>query len=385
VENSQWRGPDRDGFYPDKNLLTEWPEKGPDIIWSYEDLGIGYTTVAVTSDKIYTTGTIDSTSYIYALDLDGNLLWKKDYGKAWMVNFPGVRSTPLIYGNNGYLLSGRGLLICFDTENGTTIWSKDLYNDFDGRQIRFGITENLLIDGDKLFCTPGGENANIIALNKDSGELIWRSKGVGEPSAYCSPIMIEIDGKKYFITITAKSALSLDLETGEVIWSHDLDYPDGIHGNTPVYHDGYLFCMNGWGAGSRMLKMINDGTAVEEVWRSTLFDLEHGDVILMEGNIYGTDYTTKHFSCVDWKTGVVKDSIKDFSPGSVVTADGMIYLYAYAGDVVLVKPKPEGFDIISSFKAPGEKRDHLAHPVIKDGRLYIRYANTLVAYNISQI
>jgi len=382
-EISQWRGPDRDGIYPEKNLLKEWPEDGPEIIWQFDELGTGYTTVAVTSEKVYSTGTFDSTSYIFAFDHTGELLWKTEYGYAWMVNFPGARSTPLIYGDLGYLLSGRGKLVCFDADDGNIVWEKDLYKDFGAVEIKFGITENLMIDGDILFCTPGGKEYNVVALNRITSDVIWKSKALGEPSAYCSPRMFEFKGKKYYSTITAKSIICLDPSNGDLIWSHDLLFPHGIHGNTPLYHDGFIFAMNGWEWGSVMLKINEAGDGVEEAWKSNLFDLEHGDVMLMNGNIYGTDYTTKHFSCVDWYTGKVKDSVKEFAPASVVAAEGLIYSYTYAGDVVLIKPKPDGFDIISSFKGPGVKRDHLAHPVIKDGRLYIRYNDALRVYDIS--
>ena len=384
TEISQWRGPNRDGFYPDKNLLSEWPEEGPELLWTYEDLGNGYSTVAVTRKKIFTTGMFDSTSYIIALDHEGKLLWKKEFGFSWTTNFPGTRSTPLIYDGLGYVLSGLGKLVCFNIEDGDLLWSKNLYNEFLAREVRFGMTENLLIDGDKLFCTPGGELANVVALNPKNGDVIWQSAGNGEPSAYCSPRMIEINGKKFLITITANSIISLDPENGNLIWSHDLNFPHGIHGNTPVYNDGYIFAMNGWGHGSVMMKINEKGHSIEEVWRSNLFDLEHGDVMLIGENIYGTDYTTRHFSCVDWKTGKVKDSIKEFAPGTVISADGMIYCYSYKGDIALIKPKQNGFDIVSSFKAPGVKRDHIAHPVIDNGKLYIRYDNALMVYSISE-
>jgi len=246
------------------------------------------------------------------------------------------------------------------------------------------MTENLLIYDGKLFCTPGGVRHNIIALNPKNGDLIWSSRANGEKSAYCSPCITEIDGRKLLLTITERSVVSLDPGTGEMIWSHDLQYPHGIHGNTPVYFDGYVFAMNGWEHGSVMIRIKEDGNGIEEVWRSTLFDLEHGDVIRIGENLYGTDYSTKHFSCVDWKTGQVKDSIKEFSPGTVISADGMIYCYTYSGDVALIRPTSEGFDIVSSFKLPGKKRDHIAHPVINDGILYLRHANSLWAYSISE-
>jgi outer membrane protein assembly factor BamB len=381
-DNSQWRGPERTGVYPETNLLTEWPENGPDLVWEFNELGIGYTSVSIANNTIFTTGTIDSTSYIFAFDMEGDLKWKKAYGKAWTVNFPGVRSTPLIENNKGYVLSGEGEVVCFNTENGEKIWSKNYYNDFGAQSIRFGITENFIIYNEKLICTPGGMEDNIVALNKDNGELIWTSKVLSEASAYGSHQIAEINGINCLLAITSKSLNCLNIETGEVYWSHDLKYPHGIHANVPIYKDGYIFAMNGWEHGSVMMKINETNTGVEEVWRSTLFDLEHGDVIVMHNNIYGADYMTKHFSCVDWFTGEVKDSIKQLAPATVIAAEGLIYCHDYKGNLALLKPLPDGFEIISSFKVPGEKRDHIAHPVIHNKKLYVRYANSLWVYDI---
>lgn len=382
-ENSTWRGVNRDGQYPDKNLLEKWPEGGPELLWKFDGLGLGYTSASVAGDKVFITGTIDSISYLFSFNHNGDLLWKRELGKEWMLNFPGARSTPQIYEGRGYVLSGLGVVTCFDPNNGNKLWTVDLYKHYDGKEIKFGITENLLIDGNKVFCTPGGVDANIIALDRITGNLIWKSKGAGEVSAYCSPRIIEHKGIRYLLTITANSIVSLNPETGELIWSHDLKYPHGIHANTPIYRDGYIFAMNGWEFGSVMMKLADDGKSVTEVWRSKLFDLEHGDVVLMGNNIYGADWTTKHFSCVDWFTGTVKDSVKTISPSSVIAADGLIYAYTYLGEVALVKPLENGFEVISKFKVEGVKRDHIAVPVINKGRLYIRYANSLWVYNIS--
>lgn len=383
-QQSEWRGPHRNGIFFETNLLKVWPENGPELLWKFEELGLGYSSASVTDEKVYITGTIDSMSYIFSFDLSGNLIWKKEYGREWSDNFPGGRSTPQIYDGKGYLLSGLGKLICFDAEKGDFIWTKDLFSDFDGQNVFYGITENLLIDGDKLICTPGGLDANVIALNKDSGDLIWKSAGVGEKSAYCSPVIITHEEKKYLITNTAKSLISIDPDDGKLIWSHELEYPHGIHGNTPIYKDGYVFTMNGWGFGSLMLKIKDNGQAVEEVWTSGLFDLEHGDAVLIDENLFGTDYTTKSFSCVDMKTGEVKKTLKDLAPGTVIAADGMIYCYSYSGELALIQPMVNGFEVVSRFNVPGVKKDHLAHPVIKDGKMFIRYANGVYVYSISK-
>ncbi|MFC2118630.1 hypothetical protein ACFLSY_08310, partial [Bacteroidota bacterium] len=184
TEISQWRGPDRDGIYPETNLLTEWPEEGPELIWKFEGLGIGHATASVTSDRLFTAGTLDSITYLFSIDLDGNLLWKKEIGPEWMINFPGVRSTPLIIDDLGYFLNGLGKLFCFNINNGDYLWTKDLFDDYDGKNITWGITENLLFRGDTLFCTPGGVEANVVSLDRITGETIWKSKGDGKTSSY---------------------------------------------------------------------------------------------------------------------------------------------------------------------------------------------------------
>jgi outer membrane protein assembly factor BamB len=383
-EISQWRGPERTGFYPDTGLLTEWPENGPELLWKFEELGIGYTSPAITSERVYITGTVDSSSYIFALNHEGKLLWKKEYGLAWKNNYPGVRTTPVIYKGLGYLVSGRGLMICFDAENGDIKWEKDWVKEFNAQTPYFGFCENLLIDGDKVYCTPGDTiSNNILALNRFTGDLIWKSEGNREISAYASPTIITHNDRKFLVTMTSKSIIGLNPDDGKLIWSHDLKYPHGIHSNTPIYDNGYLFAMNGWEYGSVMMKLTNNGDDIEEVWRSDLFDLEHGDVLKIGDNIYGSSWQTKVFSVVDWKTGAVKDSSKLIGPSSVISAEGLIYAYSYSGDVYLVKPTENSFEVISSFKAPGKRKDHIAHPVINDKKLYIRYANSLLVYSIA--
>ena len=383
-EISQWRGPDRTGFYPETGLLTEWPESGPELLWKFDDLGIGYTTAAVTSKKVYITGTIDSTSYIFALDHNGNLLWKKEYGLAWKINVPGVRTTPVIYKGLGYLVSGRGLMICFDTENGEIKWKKDWVKEYNAPAPYFGFAENLLIDGDKIYCTPGDTiTYNVLALDRFTGEMIWKSEGMHEISAYASPTIITHNNRRFLVTITAKSIIALDPENGNMIWSHDLQDPVGVHACIPIYDDGYIFAINGWEYGSVMLKMTEDGNNVEEVWRSELFDMGHGDALKIGNNIYGSSGDKEVFSVVDWKTGAVQDTSQLIGTASVISAEGLIYAYSFSGGVSLVKPTENSFEIISTFKAPGKKKDHIAHPVIKHKRLYIRYANSLLVYSIA--
>lgn len=384
LEKSQWRGPNRDGKFPDTGLLKEWPENGPAVAWKYDQLGQGYSSPAFTSEHFYITGTTDSIGSVFCFDHKGKLNWKKEYGKEWMVNFPGSRSTPTIAGDLGYVLSGLGVLYCFDAATGDNVWTIDLMKEYGGQVINFGITEVLLVDGDKIYCTPGGTESNVLALNRHTGELIWESNGNGTPSAYCPPILFTHNGTNYLATQTAFTVMAINAENGEVAWTYPMIYKGAIHGNSPIYRDGLLFAMDGWGDGSFQLKISEDGKSVEQVWKNNLMDLENGDAILIGDNLYGTNWAEKGVSCVDWKTGVEKFTTKDFTSGTLIYADGLFYIYGINGEVGLLKATESAFETISLFQLEGKKsRDHSAHPVIYDKQLYLRYDSYLWVYDIA--
>jgi len=384
-EICQWRGPNRSGVYPETNLLTHWPEEGPEVIWEFNELGMGYSSVAVTKNGVFSAGTIDSISYVYRFDHKGNLVWKTQLGPEWTKTFPGMRSTPLIYGDKGYIINGLGILFCFETKTGNISWQKDMLKEYNASNIQHGINENLLIDGNKIFCTPGGPDTNIVALNRKTGDLLWASKGSGEKSAYCSPLLIKIGGTKFLITLTFKSLVSVNAENGEVAWTKALEGDEyGIHAQTPYYRDGYLFVQDGYEIGCFMLKLSEDGYSYEEVWKNKILDETNGHSVVIGDNIFGAAETKKQFVCLDWNTGEIKYRTKEISEGTVIAADGMLYCCTYPGQLSLVKPLEENFDIVSSIKLPGEGNEHIAHPVIKDGRLYIRHINSLRVYSIAR-
>ncbi|MFC2103907.1 PQQ-binding-like beta-propeller repeat protein [Bacteroidota bacterium] len=381
---SQWKGPNRDGIYPETNLLKEWPEKGPELLWEFNELGLGHSSPVATDDRIYASGTIDSTTFIFSFDYEGNLLWKKPLGLEWVKSFPGIRSTPLIYYDKGYLLTGRGILYCFSSLNGEIIWIRDLFNEFDGVNIMHGITENLLIDDNKLYCTPGGKENNLIALDPNTGELIWSCKGNGDESAYCSPIVINHNGQKYIITCTANAAIAINADNGELAWKFGFDYEWKVHGNTPIYNDREVFVVDGFESGNYKLRIAEDGQSVQEVWKDTLLEDNIGDHVLMDGRLFGgCRFYDDSWVCLDWKTGKKIYAQSSWGPGSIISADGMLYCYGFNGEFGLVKPTPEGFELVSQFQVKGKKKDHWAYPIIKKGKLFIRYANNLLAYSIA--
>ena len=383
-DHVQWRGDHRDGKYPDVGLLKAWPGDGPELLWHYEGIGDGHASAAVTSDKVYTAGMLDGKGCVFAFDHSGKLLWKTEYGKSWTENWNGVRSTPMIYNGNLYIMSAFGKLVCMEAGNGKVQWSVDLMDKFNGRNIRWGVTENLLLDDGKLFITLGGVETNVIALDPASGDLIWKCPGNGEKSAYNSPAIFNHGGRKILVTQTENSILGIDASTGQLLWTHEQTNEWSVHPNTPIYRDGYIYVVSGYGRGGVQLKLSADGSSVTRVWRNSSLDNQMGGVILLENRLYGAGHNTRKLICLDWKTGEELYSSSQVQRGNTIFADGLLYCYDERGKVALVEPQLDGFNVISSFPVPYGANQHWAHLVIHNKRLYVRHGNALMVYDIAQ-
>jgi outer membrane protein assembly factor BamB len=386
-QSSQWRGPDREGIFYENGLLRSWPENGPELLWSFEGLGAGHSSPGIGFNRIFINGMPDTTGVLYSFDMNGNLLWQKEYGEEWHVNYTGSRSTPLVVNDLVYLVSGMGEVFCFKAENGNLVWSVDMLKKFDGINIQWGITESVLIDGDHLICNPGGEEFNVVALNRFTGETVWKSKGHGEPSAYCSPVLVEHNNTRLVVTMTQTSVIGIDADTGELFWRVDQFQTNKIHANTPVYENGIIYCSSTsskeGNSGLLALKLSEDGKKVEQLWRNEDFKNLMGGIVLIDGTIYGSAYRTKNWYSVNTVTGEEKIIASDFSNGVIIYADGLFYCYSEDGQVALVKMTPDTFEIISKFNVPLGTDQHWAHPVIHNKRMYIRHGNALMVYNIS--
>ena len=300
---AQWRGPHRDGIYNEKGLLKQWPAGGPKLLWHFDQLGDGHASVAVTKERIYTAGTSNGSGFVIALDNDGKTVWQTAYGKEWMENWEGVRSSPTVEGGKLFIISGYGLVVCMDATKGNILWKVDLMADYGGRNITWGFTENLLIVDNKLICTPGGTDANVIALDKTTGKLIWKSKGVGEKSAYGSPAIINYGGKKIIVAQTESHILGIDAEGGKLLWQHKFPNQWSVHPNTALFKNGQLFCSSGYGQGSVMLELSADASSVKELWSNKTFDCHLGGFVEIDGRIYGAGDASRKWICLDWKTG----------------------------------------------------------------------------------
>jgi outer membrane protein assembly factor BamB len=383
----QFRGPNRDGKSAETGLLKTWPASGPKLLWtSNVNLGKGFSSMSIVKGVIYTTGLIDGQEYLFAIDLKGKLKWKAKYGPGFSKFPPATRTTPTVDGDRLYVMSSMGKIACLLTADGTEKWSVDTADKFGGKNIRWGIAESVLIIGDKVICTPGGAGATMVALNKLTGKVIWRTDSLSDISAYCSPILIKDARKNLIVTMTGSNVIGVNPESGKVLWKYPYRGKCQAHAITPTYSNGQIFITSGYNDGAVMLKLAADGKSVKVAWKDDGFDTHHGGVILVDGHVYGTTWkgnSTGNWICVDWKTGKVRFDEKWKCKGSMVFADGMLYCYEEKGGTVgLVKPTPRGFKVISSFKVPAGDGKHWAHPVVSGGVLYIRHGSALMAYDV---
>jgi outer membrane protein assembly factor BamB len=379
---TKWRGPNGNGIYNETGLLKKWPANGPEIIWHFDDLGQGHSSPAFANGLIYVSGMIESTGYIFALTADGKLKWKAAYATEFSESYPGSRSTPTIAGDLLYIYSGLGVLTCMDANNGNVKWKKDVFKEFDGQNIRWGVAETVVVDGGLVYVTPGGKKNNVVAINRTNGDLVWSSPGKGELSAYCTPVLIGLPARKLLVTMTAENIIGLDASTGKMLWSHPQTNRYQVHANTPVYHDGGLFCFSGYGQGGVKLELSADGSSVTKAWFSDKLDSRMGGMVQVNGFLYGSGDNNREWRCVDWKTGAEKYADKTIGKGVVIYADGMLFCYSDRGELALAEANPAGFKVISQTKVELGSEQHWSHPVIDNGRLYLRHGNAIIAYKI---
>jgi outer membrane protein assembly factor BamB len=326
---------------------------------------------------------VNGKGFVFAFDQSGKLLWKKEYGREWAENWNGTRSTPLVVGDKLYVLSSYWNLVCMNTSNGQTVWSADLKKDYGAKDNEWGIAENLLFDGNVLYCTPGGSGASMVALDRNSGKLIWKSKSNNNKSAYCSPLLIKIKDKKIIVTMMENAVCAFDATTGNILWQYEHINDTGVHPNIPAYINGYLYCTSGYGKGGELLKLSGDGTSVTEVWKTKDLDSRTGGVVVLNGRIFGSGDRNKKIFCLDWQTGKEIYSSREMAPATLIADDGLLYIYSESGKVFLAEPKADGLSVLSSFAVPFGANPHWAHLVIKDKKLYVRHGTSLMVYDIA--
>ncbi len=391
-----FRGPERSGSYPDTGLLKEWPEDGPELLWSVGDAGKGYSSPVIVGNTIYITGmnSSEDREILSAYRLTGEKIFQTEYGKPWDGTYPDTRTTPTIEGNRVYVISGSGEVVCLDAQSGAIVWKVDAGNLYERNAGNWGTSESPLVFDNKVIYTPSGDQTTMVALNAATGELVWKTKAMGDKGAYVSPLLISHNGHQKIIGGNAKSLFGVNPVNGNIDWAFT-DWGskepgrDNIAVNTPLYDNGRIYFSSGYNIGSFMLQLNGDATNATLLWRNDDLDTHIGGLVLINGVIYGSNWinnTSGKWVAVEWNTGETlyeEEWSGGKSKGSIITADGMLYCYdERRGTVGLVKPNRQNFEVVSEFRITSGSGAHWGHPVIDNGILYIRRGEALMAFKI---
>jgi len=394
----QFRGPNRDGKSRETGLLKQWPVDGPKLLRTISGFGDGFSTPVIARDRIYISGKVGDNLKLFCFDLSGNQIWERTHGLAFREAdaphspYPGARGAPTIDGDIIYLLGGLGWLTAYRSSDGELIWSVDVVNDLGGRVPPWGYTESVLIDGDKLLCTPGSETkGTFAALDKKTGQLLWQSGGITARAEYGSPILTEFDGVRQVVTMSRAGLVAVSPQDGKFLWQHNrmakkaMAESTTAHGNSAGYADGYVFEATSYqtrGGSAVRLKSNGAGLTSELAWESDKLNCEHGGYVIVDGHIYMNQGVG--WSCLQLKTGEERWFGRGPGKGSIIYADGMLYCLGEKGRMGLIEASSEGFNRVSMFDLPEGQGPSWAHPVISDGKLYLRWADRLFAYDIQR-
>lgn len=399
-EISQWRGPERDGTYPESGLLKVWPAEGPPLVWSSSGIGKGYASAVSDGNRVFVTGMKDSTDYLTSMTIKGEILWQVPFGPSWNSSFPETRCTPTLENGSVYVLSGLGTISSINASDGKTNWKFNAARKFEAAYGDWGVCESLLLVDNMVIYTPAGPRTSMVALDKKTGETIWESESLNDTSGYVSPRLIRIGNRRVIVTIMANNLMGVDPASGKILWKYNYAalkpeesvkvWPGAPKTNTitPLFMDGFLYITGGYNHVGVMFKVSDNADTISLAWTDTVLDCHHGGVVLVDGHIYGSnwiDNSRGNWCSIDWKTGKSGYDHKWQTKGSIIASDGMLYIYDEKnGNVGLLNTDPAKFDLVSSFKVPGGKGPCWSHPSIKGGILYVRRGDVLMAYDIQK-
>jgi outer membrane protein assembly factor BamB len=379
----QWRGPNRDGISADTGLLESWPKNGPPLVWKTKGLGEGFSSFAVVGNRLYTLGQSGNNQHVLALDTAGGKpVWKTVIApKAFREERGhGPRGAPTVDGNRLYALAADGSLACLDAATGKQVWGYNIVDRFRAQAPYWGIAESPLVDGDRLIVTPGASGAAVVALNKATGELIWKSQG--DQAAYSSPMPVEVGGARKVVVFAAGGAMGLDIRTGQLEWSYRKVANATANIATPVIARGHVFLSSDYGTGCALLKLTPAGGALtaSEVYFNRDMRNHYATSVLVKDHLYG--YSSGILTAMDFMTGKVAWKHRGPGKGSCIFAEGNLYCYSEDGVVGLIEATPEAYKEKARFKVPAGYFPSWSPPVIANGCLYLREQDNLYCYNI---
>jgi len=378
----QWRGPNRDGKSPETGLLKQWPEGGPKLAWKTTGLGDGFSSVSVAGGRVFTMGQSGGRQFILAFDAaTGRKLWETPNGSPYQERRgDGPRGVPTVEDNRLWAMTADGTLSCLDPVTGRKIWSANLVSDYGGRIPHWGYSESPLIEGDMLIVNAGGPGTSVLALNKNTGKLIWKSQS--DPAAYSSAIAATVGGVRQIFTFTAKGAMGLNAKNGELLWRYDNVANRTANIATPIIHQDHVFYSSAYGTGAALLKLNASGGSVEakEVYFTSEMMNHYSTSVLLGEYLYG--YSNAILTAMKFMTGEVAWKDRSVGKGSVIWADGLLYAIGEDGMVGLIEPSPLGYKERSRFTFPKSERKTWAPLAIADGRLFIRDQDNLFCHLI---
>ena len=384
----QWQGPNRDGVSTETGLLKRWPKDGPPRVWMFEQCGLGYSGPAIVGKRLYTMGARGDTEVLLAVDVDsGDELWATPIGETLGNNWgDGPRGTPTVDGDFIYALSAKGNLACVAADSGNVIWTKSM-EEFGGAIPTWGYAESPLVHEDKVICTPGGEKGAVVALNKADGTLIWQSADVKSGAHYASCVLAQRPEGVECVQLLPDQVVGLDVKTGATWWTQPWPNPTAAI-PTPIIADQFVYVTSGYGAGCKLIE-VGPGHAAKEIYADKTMKNKHGGVVLIDGHLYGHSDGVG-WVCQELQSGEQAWRERDaLEMGAVTAAEGKLYCFGEdTGDVVLVNASPKGWQEVSRFTLSPQSDQRKpagriwTHPVICDGKLYLRDQNLLYCYDV---
>ena len=382
----QWQGPDRARTSKETGLLKDWPTGGPPVVWTANNLGTGYGSMAVAGDRVFLQGARGNNSVVIALNrADGKELWAKPVGPVetrMMTNMgAGPRGTPTVDGDRLYVLTENGDLACLKTD-GSPVWQLNILKAFGGSQLRWLISESPLVDGPHLVVTPGGRGAGMVKLDKMTGKTVWVAKELSDTAAYSSIVAADVQGVRTYMTFTETAGVGVRASDGKLMFRYPKAANSVANIATPVYADNKVFFASGYGTGGGLLNLTvqNGEVAASEAYFTRDMKNHHGGMVLVDGYLYG--YNDQILTCLEFATGKMMWRDRSAGKGSVTYADGHLYIQSENNAVALAEATSAGYSEKGRFEIPDKGQPSWAHPVISDGRLYVRNQDTLLVYDI---
>ena len=378
----QWRGPHRDGLSAEKNLLKSWPQGGPPLAWKAGGAGEGYSSFAVAGGRIFTLGARGDREYVVALDAaTGKRLWEVDHGRRFTNDRgDGPRSTPTVDGGRLYVFGASGDLSSLDPASGKIGWTVNVIREFGGQNIKWGFSESPLVSGDRIIVSPGGSGSGIVAVNKATGKLLWKTEA--DTAGYSSAVLHEIGGVRQAIVFTGQRALGLDIANGHVLWSYDRVANRVANIATPIARGNHVFLSSDYGTGAALLELTPSAGALSarEVYFTREMRNHHASSVLIGGYLYG--FSSAILTAMKFDTGEVAWRDRSVGKGSLVFADERLYLFSERGVAALVEATPSGYREHGRFTLETGSLPTWTHPVVANGRLLLRDQDTVYAYDV---